>query len=85
MVMLLGAGEKNPGANESCTVHMQGGCVHMVVRGLSACQKFLSESVQNDLNQCSKSWIDEEVDIFVNEYGFSNSDALFAAEGMDFK
>ena len=52
MVMLLGPGElkgnkqKHKTANEGCSIHLNGACVHMVVRGLFSCSAFLSEEAK---------------------------------------
>ena len=75
MVMLLGPGEN--GVNQSsCTVDLHGACVHMVVRGLSSCSKFLSQKVQGYLNQSF------ELNNYESVYGFSKSDAKFVVKGM---
>ena len=86
MVMLLGPGElkgKQKTTNEGCSIHLNGACVHMVVRGLSSCSAFLSEEAKSHLNQCFNTWIDQELDAFVSRYGFSKTHAQFAAQGMD--
>ena len=81
MVMLLGPGEIR---DQTAMVHLDGACVHMVVRGLSPCSKFLSEAVQGSLNQCFASWAGQPLmNSFMTEYGFLEEDAKFATQGMD--
>ena len=47
MVMLLGPGEIR---DQTAMVHLDGACVHMVVRGLSPCSKLFSEPVICELS-----------------------------------
>ena len=86
MVMLLGPGENaDPSLDddESCTVHLNGNCVEMVVRGLSPCSEFLLRTEQDYLNHCLDSLVDQARNTFVSEYRFPESEAKFVADGMD--
>ena len=86
MVMLLGPGENaDPSLDddESCTVHLHGECVEMVVRGLLPCSEFLRRTERDYLNHCLDSLIDQARNAFVSEYGFTESNAKFTAEGID--
>ena len=86
MVMLLGPGENaDPSLDddESCTVHLNGDCVEMVVRGLLPCSEFLPRTERDYLNHCLDSFVDQARNAFVSEYRFTESEAKFVAEGMD--
>ena len=87
MVMLLGpeenANQSLDDDDESCTVHLHGGCVEMVVRGLLPFSEFLPKTERDYLNHCLDSLVDQARNAFVSEYKFTERDAKFAAEGTD--
>ena len=85
IVMLLGPGENakpSLDGDESCTVHLHGECVEMVVRGLLPCSQFL-QGTEEYLNHCLDSLVDQARNAFVSEYRFTESEAKFSAEGTD--
>ena len=82
--MLLGPGETAASADSSCTVHLEEAHVHMVVRGLSSCERFLSDTSQRCLDKCFESLVNRARTILLStDYDLSVSEAQFATEGMN--
>ncbi len=70
----------------ACTVQLEGENVHLVVvRGLSSCERFLSNTVQRCLDKCFESLVDKARNILMStdEDRFSRTEAQFVTEGMN--
>ena len=88
MVMLVGSGEKDEEelvgrSIKRWSVHSDDeGNVHVVLRGLTPCQRFISKELQKCLRSCYWNMTSEVYDHFKDQVGLTEEDAILAATGM---
>jgi hypothetical protein len=88
MVMLVGSGEKDEeelvrSSSKRWSVHSDDeGNIHVVLRGLTPCQRFISKELQKCLRSCDWSMTSEVQDHFKYQVGLTEEDASLAAAGM---
>ena len=88
MVMLVGSGEKDEEelvrrSSKRWSVHSDDeGNIHVVLRGLTPCQRFISKELQKCLRSCDWSMTSEVQDHFKYQVGLTEEDASLAAAGM---
>ena len=86
MVMLVGPGEKeDPGKRnkKSWSVDSDNnGSIHVVLRGLTPCNRFIPPAVQRTLHSCCWNISEEVRHHFESEVNLTEENAILAAEGM---
>ena len=88
MVMLVGSGEKDEeelvrSSSKRWSVHSDDeGNIHVVLRGLTPCQRFISKELQKCLRSCDWNTTSEVQDHFKYQVGLTEEDASLAAAGM---
>ena len=82
MVMLVGSGEDNTASTKRWSmVSDDRGNVHVVLRGLAACENFIATEAQSCLRSCYL-LAAEVQDHYRNEVGLPEEDVTIAANGM---
>ena len=86
MVMLVGPGEKEDSGRRNkknwSVDSDHNGSIHVVLRGLTPCNRFIPPAVQRTLHSCCWNISEEVRHHFESEVNLTEENAILAAEGM---